>query len=156
MKVVLAGVERELRNRRYCLLCVPFRGQNNLSVAQVAGRRTSPGTARFRRWQERARSERKSALVSLLGGKCLRCGYDRCTAALEFHHREPKEKLFNLGKDNLLKRWEAVVAEAKKCDLVCANCHREIEDEIRQAEIDSLESGQAPGDGPITHRSVWI
>src|SRR5205807_5150016 len=35
----------------------------------------------------RRRQKVKGILVSEAGGKCLLCGYDRCPAALQFHHR---------------------------------------------------------------------
>ncbi|WP_309712270.1 hypothetical protein [Armatimonas sp.] len=92
------------------------------------------GNEKYRRWQEKARRERKARLVAQCGGKCALCGYDRCVAALEFHHRDPATKRFNLGKDNLLKAWNMVLEEAAKCDLLCANCHRELEERLRWRE----------------------
>ena len=58
--------------------------------------------------------------------KCLRCGESRWYV-LDFHHRDPKEKDDNIT--NLVycsgskKRIDAEIA---KCDILCANCHREI------------------------------
>jgi hypothetical protein len=77
----------------------------------------------------RARQRIKVKLVEALGGKCQRCGYNRCIAALEFHHRDPATKSFGLGQgcNASLKRC---LEEAKKCDLLCANCHREVEEGI--------------------------
>ena len=49
-------------------------------------------------------TERKQALVELCGGKCVACGYSKCIAALEFHHRDPAKKDFPLSKENLLKQ----------------------------------------------------
>lgn len=69
--------------------------------------------------------ELKSRLVGLLGGKCVRCGYKNCLAALEFHHRDPKTKSFSLGSVSCNTPWEKLVKEAAKCILLCANCHRE-------------------------------
>lgn len=54
---------------------------------------------------------------------CSRCGFDH-PAALQFHHREPSEKAFNLASavsDG--KSWETILAEIAKCDVLCANCH---------------------------------
>lgn len=64
-----------------------------------------------------------------LGGACQRCGYSKCAAALEFHHRDPTEKEFGIGAP-LGKSYAALAEEMKKCDLLCANCHREIHWEI--------------------------
>ena len=55
---------------------------------------------------------------------CEKCGEDH-PATLEFHHRNPKNKKFSLGeaaRGNISKT--RVLAEAAKCDVLCANCHR--------------------------------
>ncbi len=64
--------------------------------------------------------------IEQLGGKCMRCGYNRYPEALEFHHRDPSKKLFGIGQKGLTRSWERVKAEAEKCNLLCANCHREL------------------------------
>ena len=70
------------------------------------------------------RKENKKLLVEYKGGQCERCGYDKCIAALEFHHLDPSTKEFGLtGNTYSLDRQKK---EADKCILVCANCHREI------------------------------
>ena len=76
--------------------------------------------------QERGR-RRKLKLISLKGKKCGRCGYDKNYAALEFHHENSDEKLFQLDLRSLSNRkWESILAEASKCVLLCSNCHAEI------------------------------
>ncbi len=58
------------------------------------------------------------------GSKCSICGYNKCIAALEFHHKDPTEKEGKIiGSTCSLKKQRV---EAAKCILVCANCHREI------------------------------
>ena len=70
----------------------------------------------------------KQQLVDERGGGCERCGYNRCLEALEFHHRDPTKKLFGVNGSTLAaKRWEVILEEAAKCDILCANCHREIQ-----------------------------
>lgn len=71
--------------------------------------------------------EKKQYLVNLFGGKCVKCGYNKCLAALEFHHKNPKEKEFTLNIKFSLNR---LIKEAQKCELLCANCHREAHDKI--------------------------
>lgn len=71
---------------------------------------------------ERRRRKIKRDALEFLGGKCQRCGYDRCGAALEFHHRDPKGKDFEITKSM---SWDKILVELKKCDLLCSNCHRE-------------------------------
>lgn len=53
------------------------------------------------------------------------CGYSRYIGALELHHRDPAQKGFALSVGGLTRSWDRLVVEANKCDLVCANCHRE-------------------------------
>lgn len=72
------------------------------------------------------RKQLKVNLVNYFGGKCIKCGYDKCIAALEFHHRDPNKKDFGLSMSGLTRSWKRLLEEAKKCDLVCANCHAEI------------------------------
>jgi 5-methylcytosine-specific restriction endonuclease McrA len=71
---------------------------------------------------EEKRLERRRIAVDYKGGKCERCGYDKYTGALEFHHRDPTQKDPNALKNRGLK---ALLKEVEKCDLLCANCHRE-------------------------------
>lgn len=75
-------------------------------------------------WTKRKKELRKKRLVEQFGGECTLCGYNKYHGALDFHHRDPSQKKFGLGK--ITRNWDDVVAEARKCDLVCANCHREL------------------------------
>jgi hypothetical protein len=68
----------------------------------------------------------KKKLVDIKGGECQICGYSRCLVALDFHHIDESTKEFELSQRDLTRKWEKIVEEAKKCLLVCANCHREI------------------------------
>ena len=73
-----------------------------------------------RRWRDR-----KKKAVDLFGGECTVCGYNKNIAAFDFHHLDPSEKEYNW---NTLKcrPWNEVIAELKKCTLLCKNCHSEI------------------------------
>ena len=71
---------------------------------------------------------RKAKGVAYLGGKCSRCGYNTCFAALEFHHRDASSKEFSMGNMVSVSK-ERYLAELDKCDLLCANCHREVHQE---------------------------
>lgn len=68
----------------------------------------------------------KQTLVAEAGGRCTVCGYHRCIANLHFHHIDPSAKEFAMSTATG-KSLAAYRAEAKKCRLVCANCHGEIE-----------------------------
>ena len=69
------------------------------------------------------RREFKLDYIAYLGGICLRCGYKEHPAAMDFHHIDPSQKEFHLGKyQNKLN--DKVRKELDKCVLLCANCHR--------------------------------
>jgi cytochrome c553 len=68
----------------------------------------------------------KQVLVAEAGGCCAVCGYDRTVVNLHFHHVDPAKKSFEVNVSRG-KALEAYRQEAKKCVLVCANCHGEIE-----------------------------
>lgn len=78
------------------------------------------------------RKDLKKALVEYKGGKCEHCGYNRCIAAMDFHHKNPKEKEFGLSQRGLTKSLEVLKKEADKCLLLCANCHREAHDALSE------------------------
>lgn len=70
------------------------------------------------------RKELKILAVEYKGGSCCKCGYDRYIGALEFHHINPEEKDFVVSKNTM--SWEKMKKELDKCEMLCANCHREI------------------------------
>lgn len=75
----------------------------------------------------RRRRKVKRLLVEEAGGACRLCGYDRCAAALEFHHLAPAEKRFSLSHRGVARALATARAEASRCVLLCANCHAEVE-----------------------------
>jgi hypothetical protein len=91
----------------------------------------SRGSYRCRRCRSEAVARRrrrvKSVLIQEAGGRCQLCGYDRHQGALEFHHRDPSAKTFGLGEGGVARSIEIVRREARKCVLLCANCHAEVE-----------------------------
>jgi hypothetical protein len=75
----------------------------------------------------RRRRRLKATLVAEAGGRCCICGYDRHIGALEFHHVDPRQKRLEISQDGVTLPLEAVRLEARKCVLVCSNCHAEVE-----------------------------
>lgn len=77
-----------------------------------------------RRWQCKLKA------VKYKGGKCERCGYDKCIDAFDFHHLDPAEKDFGIGSGNTYS-WDTIKAELDKCIMLCATCHREVHYELK-------------------------
>lgn len=111
------GKKRNLHSRKYCLDCSPFGQHRTRPIGEQPSKSYQYVRTFRKRFMERA--------IAYKGGKCQICGYDRCNRALEFHHVNPEEKLFNIS--NGIKSWDKAKAELDKCVLLCANCHREVE-----------------------------
>lgn len=81
----------------------------------------------------------KQKAVLFLGGKCSICGYNKCLAALDFHHINPDEKEFIIT--NRIRSWAKIEKELKKCVLVCSNCHRELHNPDNTLDLTLKERG---------------
>jgi hypothetical protein len=66
------------------------------------------------------------------GGKCKICQYDKCLDALCFHHLDGFEKRGNVSMIISDRGFKAAQEEAKKCILICANCHAELHAKERE------------------------
>lgn len=64
------------------------------------------------------------------GGKCQHCGYDKYHGALEFHHVDPSKKE---GTPSRLWGWSKARRDKELANtiLLCANCHREEHERLR-------------------------
>lgn len=89
------------------------------------------------------------------GGACGKCGYSANLAALQFHHRNASEKSFKLDMRILSnRRWEAIVEEVSKCDLLCGNCHAETHNpELTINNVRRITNG-APNEKPLGEQGV--
>lgn len=107
-KCILCDAEFETKKygeaRKFCFECSPPGGR---AAAVTAIRRRS-----------------KIVGVQKLGGKCRKCGTDK-VYLLDFHHRDPVEKEEALATLSKNYDFDKYFEELKKCDLLCANCHRE-------------------------------
>lgn len=110
---------------RYCPVCKKYKKFDDFYARR---KNNCSGWCRKCVNQETIKRSRKVKLDCLeyKGGKCQNCGYNKCPAALDFHHRNPKEKDFSIcQRYNYGKLNDKIKKELDKCDLLCANCHRE-------------------------------
>ena len=133
------GRRQIFSSRRYCLTCSPFREHKIRSRAKgqpinlrcdLCDKDLNPAE-----WRNRKRCQpcqvkvhriaAKARTVQLLGGSCVRCGWKAQTiiemAIFDFHHKSGKD--FNLSQAFNMK-WDSIRAEIKRCELLCAHCHR--------------------------------
>jgi len=76
------------------------------------------------------RKKIKDALLSEFGEACVLCGYGKCKRNLHFHHVDKDGKCFGVM-NRTVTSIPKLLQEARKCVLLCANCHGEVEDGIR-------------------------
>jgi hypothetical protein len=76
----------------------------------------------------RRRRKVKETLVHEAGGACCICGYAQSMRALHFHHLDPSQKRLEINARGQALSVETLRAEARKCVLLCSNCHAEVED----------------------------
>lgn len=114
MKKICEVCEREFETlsqggrRKYCFICQP-------NMSREDKNHSSSGLKRAM----------KKEAIRRKGGKCEICGYDKCSEALDFHHLNPENKEFDLS-IHCNKSWTDFWNEAQKCQMLCANCHREL------------------------------
>ncbi len=78
----------------------------------------------------RRRRRVKQLLIAEAGGACAVCGYARSAAALQFHHLDPALKRREINARGAAMAIDVLRAEARKCVLLCANCHAEVENGV--------------------------
>jgi DNA-binding transcriptional ArsR family regulator len=116
-----AGPDRPDRIRRRCR-------RHGMTTFVAQGKHRYYRCRRCRSEDVAARRRRvKAILVSEAGGRCMICGYDTHPGALEFHHLDPARKEFELSLRGVTRSIARIREEARKCVLLCANCHAEVE-----------------------------
>lgn len=71
----------------------------------------------------RRRTKEKATIYK--GGACIVCSYNRCAAAMDFHHLDEDQKSFSISHPGLCRAWLTIKAELDKCVLLCKCCHAE-------------------------------
>ncbi len=87
--------------------------RNKISEREKARERQTIRRKEFKEWFK----DLKKTL------KCLNCGFSH-PAALDFHHKDPQKKDFNLGAIGCTVSKKRILDEIEKCVILCANCHR--------------------------------
>ncbi len=68
--------------------------------------------------------------------RCEFCGYNKCHGVLDFHHKNPEEKKFHIGRGiGLRYNKDRILKEINKCIVLCSNCHRELHYNEEQEKI---------------------
>lgn len=68
----------------------------------------------------------KQAVVNLMGGCCEKCKNSYPLCVYDFHHKNKLEKDLGVSIALANRSTFAMAQELAKCQLLCANCHREV------------------------------
>jgi hypothetical protein len=68
--------------------------------------------------------ERRALVRALKEVPCMDCGVQYPYYVMDFDHRDPSIKSFEIH-DAINTSQKAFMDEIAKCDVVCSNCHRE-------------------------------
>lgn len=76
-------------------------------------------------------SKLKETILSAKSVGCMNCP-EKDPDCLDFHHRDPNKKLYNIGLSFGSISHKRLIKEIAKCDVLCSNCHRKLEASIRK------------------------
>ena len=103
-------------------------GQQKKFCSLVCKNRHSNSWHQTKERQSKKGIRRKNDAINLKGGKCEICGYKKNYAGLTFHHLNPSKKSFGIDMRKFSNySWQRIITEINKCQLLCHNCHMEIE-----------------------------
>ena len=136
-RMIIEGKERNLSSRKFCVVCSPFGKHNTKNLikdvgicikcgnqGRIKGKGLCTACYQIQYYKKRAKKHKKM-LLDEFNNKCSICGYDECIDILEFHHVRPCGS--DLGVKRILAHsFENILKEAKKCILVCPNCHSKL------------------------------
>lgn len=128
MKSMLSdGVSQKEVSEKFNISISSIKRYRNLTYDEYV-QKLSKNSKKVVNWRKRKKIE----LIRYKGGSCEICGYNKCISALDFHHKNPKEKDFSISGKSF--SYERLKKEVDKCILVCSNCHAE----IHEKEINGL------------------
>lgn len=95
----------------------------------------TPDYYRKHRESEQKRYHKRREILQNIKMKtgCVDCGYNEHPAALHFDHMPSEKKQFGIAQ-NHSRKWETLIQEIQKCEVVCANCHAVRTDQRRTRE----------------------
>jgi hypothetical protein len=127
--IIIDNKLRNLQNRKFCLICSPFAKHNTRPDITAPLKDRYVNGKRIKRCPQQTvrlfRIRKKQKMIDYKGGKCVICGYNRCSASMHFHHINAADKSFGIS-DHHAWGFERLKPELDKCVLVCSNCHGEL------------------------------
>lgn len=105
---------------------MPYKDPEKQKQAQRESHERRKQTEVWAEAQRESRQKRKNVVIEIKESTpCADCGNYYPHYVMDFDHRDPSIKTMNVSRMVSLRGVETILEEIAKCDLVCANCHRE-------------------------------
>lgn len=111
--------EHKERMREYCK---QYYANHREEILKNVKRNTDDNIIKRKTYEDEL-YRRRVEFIDSLKTPCEKCGESR-NWVIEFHHKDPSAKSFNIGNQHSKKESD-VLEEVKKCVCLCANCHTE-------------------------------
>lgn len=113
-----------------CIHCKkPLKGLQTKFCSRVCKNRFSNSWHHTSKRQKEKGVDKKIQLILMMLGeiKCEMCNYNKNLSCLSFHHKDPSLKEFSLDQRSCsMLSMSRLTEEAKKCQVLCHNCHCEL------------------------------
>lgn len=96
---------------------------NRQAVMRYRKRHAPRYLASARKGATKRYAARRALLNWLKQVPCVDCGVTFPPCVMDFDHRPSEKKTFCVA-INWMRSLSTIIAEIRKCDVVCANCHR--------------------------------
>lgn len=108
------------RTGKLSLLCIACRQKASIHMKSLRDANRPQARKRIREFKRQRKAQWK------MGLSCQTCGENH-PACLDFHHRDPKEKDFDISHAiDVGVSDELIAVEVAKCDVLCRNCHTKL------------------------------
>lgn len=83
------------------------------------------GTELKKQYNKTHNRRKRQLIQDLKRVPCMDCGKTYPPYVMDFDHRDPSQKSFNITAQAGFHSIGELLEEVEKCDIVCSNCHRE-------------------------------
>jgi hypothetical protein len=81
-----------------------------------------PLSEHTKEWRRKRYADRREKMLQILGPRCVKCGQDN-KDILEIDHIDATKKSFGISEAGWCRKWDAILVELKKCQVLCNPCH---------------------------------
>lgn len=115
------------KNKERCLQkSKKYAKENKEKIKKIAAKYYQKNKEKYYKLCKEFRQKRREKFRALKQTLyCIKCGENRWWV-LEFHHRNPNEKEKTITKASWQWGEKRFSEEIAKCDVLCANCHRDL------------------------------